>query len=44
MNSLEDMPKDSNYCAGECFEWEESDDGKGRYADLKKRWLERKEA
>jgi hypothetical protein len=43
MNSLDDMPKDSNYCAGGCSEWKDTEDGRERYAWLKERWQKRAE-
>ena len=44
MNSLDDMPKDSDYCAGGCSYWDDTKEGKARYADLEVRWQNRKEA
>jgi hypothetical protein len=38
MDNPEEWPKETNWCAGGCSYWDDTKEGKARYADLKVRW------
>jgi hypothetical protein len=43
MTDFKQQPKSTDWCQGGCVKWQETESGRGLYAELKERWNNRTE-